>query len=293
MSSQTIEPTSTDDALHPRTHCTVDADGRISLVLPSGTAADVPAPQLLLRLRPKKGQPEKTLRVLDLQRGDDGRLNGVLDVEPALPEGRWDLFLLTAGAGPDAPRHRLRPGMRDLRALVDGQSRQRHSPVAVRVPYATKDGFLAVRTWLRTAHAEVERMTATDRSLTVRARLHGARLTASATVRLRPRGGDGAVRTLRAEPDGGGQGFWFTVDYGELVADGGGAAPRIWDAFVKVEDPDAVAPVRIARLLDDVADRKGIFVYPEATVGGATVRPYYTVDNDLSVKVAPAAPRAM
>ncbi|MEU3250667.1 transferase [Streptomyces sp. NPDC006997] len=288
--SQTANAADTTGITHPRTHCAVDPDGRITFVLPPGTAADVPAPQLLLRLRPKKGQPENTLRVLDLRPGDDGRLNGVLEAEPALAEGRWDLYLLTDGAGPGAPRHRLRPGLRDLRALVDGHTRERPSPVAVRVPYATKDGFLALRTWLRTAHAEITRMTATDRSLTVHVWLHGAPLTESATVRLRPRGGAGAARVLPARPDGdgdgGGQGFSFTVDYAELVTDGGGA-PRVWDAFVKAES--AGAPVRISRLLDDVADRKGIFVYPTATVGGATVRPYYTVDNDLAVQVTPTA----
>lgn len=44
----------------------------------------------------------------------------------------------------------------------------------------------------------------------------------------------------------------------------------------------------MARLLDDVADKKQIFVYPATTVGAASVRPYYTVDNDLAVEVAPA-----
>ena len=37
--------------------------------------------------------------------------------------------------------------------------------------------------------------------------------------------------------------------------------------------------------LDDVADRKEVFVYPPVTVADAVVRPYYTVDNDLSVEV--------
>lgn len=47
--------------------------------------------------------------------------------------------------------------------------------------------------------------------------------------------------------------------------------------------------IRVARLLDDVADRKAVFVYPATALGGVTARPYYTVDNDLAVEVAPPA----
>lgn len=48
--------------------------------------------------------------------------------------------------------------------------------------------------------------------------------------------------------------------------------------------------VRIARLLDDVADRKPVFTHPKVTVrtenGPVTAGPYCTGDNDLSVKMA-------
>ncbi|MEU9283828.1 transferase [Streptomyces sp. NPDC048275] len=266
----------------PRTACTVDADGRITFVLPLGAAAV--RPQLLLRLRPKKGQPEKILHVLELEPVDDGRRRAVLKPGTVLAEGRWDVHLLRE---PGAERERLRPGPRDLRALVDGHVRDWSSPVAVRVPYATKDGYLAVRAWLRTAHAEVDGIDVTDRSMTVRARLHGASLAEEATVRLRLRDGDGLIRTLepRAEKDG--QGFSFTMDHEELTAEAG-TGNRVWDVFVQAR-PAAGAPlIRMGRLLDDVAERKEIFVYPAVTAGGVAVRAYYTVDNDLSVEVVEA-----
>lgn len=269
----------------PRINCTVDADGRIAFVLPPPTAVRHHASQLLLRLRPKKGQPEKTLRILDLESLDDGRRRGVLDPRPALAEGRWDLYLLPE---PGAGRQRLRSGLRDLRALVDGQTRDWPSPVAVRVPYTTKDGYLAIRAWLRTAHAEVEGIDATDRSMTVRARLYGASLAESAAVQLRARGGNGTVRTLPARAESDGRRFSFTVDHEELVASSGSTG-RVWDIGVQAQLPAGAPLIRISRLLDDVADRKDVFVYPTATVGGAAVRPYYTVDNDLSVKVTPVA----
>ncbi|MFE5759118.1 transferase [Streptomyces massasporeus] len=261
---------------HPRAHCAIDTDGRITFRLPP-TAT--PHPQLLLRLRPKKGRPETTLHVLDLEPDRaDGHRHAVLEPHPALDEGRWDVYLLPE---PGAERRRVRPGLRDLRTLVDGHLRDRPSPVAVRIPYVTKDGFLALRAWRRTAHAEARAIGIEDRALTVTARLHGAELQADATVRLRLRGTD-TVRTLRPRADDDGKGFSFTAGPGDLTADGGGAG-RIWDVFVR---PTAEAtPIRVARLLDDVADRKHVHVYPAIEADGSAFRPYYTVDNDLAIEV--------
>ncbi|MFG2551190.1 transferase [Streptomyces sp. NPDC048581] len=291
----TREPGATRDAT-PRTDCTVDADGRIIFLLAARTAFGPHPPRLLLRLRPKKGQPEKVLHVLDLEPVDGGRLRAVLEPKLALAEGRWDVYLLPEPAGepgergePGAGRRRLRPGLRDLRTLVDGQARDWPSPVAVRVPYTTKDGYLAVRAWLRTAHAEVEGIDLADRTMTVRARLHGATLAEGAAVRLRPRGGKGVVRTLEPRAGSDGRAFSFTVDYRELATGHGAeAGSRVWDLSVQPGEAADTAPIRIGRLLDDVADRKEIFVYPAVAVGDAAVRPYYTVDNDLSVEVTAA-----
>ncbi|MEV7325430.1 transferase [Streptomyces sp. NPDC093970] len=256
-----------------RTDCTADADGRLTFTLRAPSAAG----GLLLRLRPEKGEPEKVLRTLDLEPAADGRPCAVLEPEPALAEGRWDVYLIPE---PGAPRQRLRPGLRDLRTLVDGHLRERPSPVAVRVPYVTKDGYLGLRAWLRTAHAEVEGVHVTDRSMTVRARLHGAAFGEAPAVRLRVRGGGGTERTVEPVTDKDGRGFSFTVDYGELAADAG-PGKRVWDLFIAV---DGETSVRIGRLLDDVAERKNVFVLPAAVIGGAEVRPFYTVDNDLSVR---------
>ncbi|WP_086564782.1 transferase [Streptomyces africanus] len=263
---------------HLRTHCAIDTDGRITFRLPQVPAS---RPQLLLRLRPKKGRPETTLHHLDLEPGRaDGDLHAVLEPHRALDEGRWDLYLLPE---PEAERQRLRPGLKDLRALVDGHLRDRPSPVTVRIPYVTKDGFLALRAWRRTAHAEARTIDVTQQAVTVEARLHGAELREDATVRLRLRG-TGTVRDLRPRIDGDGRGFSFTAGQEDLT--GGPEAPgRIWDAFVR---PAADAPpVRIGRLLDDVADRKHVFVYPALTAGGSSARPYFTVDNDLAIEVTP------
>ncbi len=46
--------------------------------------------------------------------------------------------------------------------------------------------------------------------------------------------------------------------------------------------------MRIARLLDDVPDKKQIFRYPAlplpTAAGQVKVKPYYTLDNDLALR---------
>ncbi|MFC5637132.1 transferase [Streptomyces bullii] len=265
---------------HLRADCTVDAEGRITFHLPAGPAA---RPRLLIRLRPKKGEPEKTRHLIDLEpAGADGGWRAVLEPRRTLAEGRWDVYLLPE---PGAERHRLRPGLCDLRALVDGHLRDRPSPVAVRLPYVTKDGFLALRAWLRAAHAEVRRIDATDRAITVGARLHGAELREDATVRLRLRGSADTVRTVRPRAADDGRSLFFTTAPEDLVPEAGSGG-AIWDLFVQ---PAAGAPpIRIGRLLDDLADRKHVHVCPAIAVDGRALRPYYTVGNDLSIEVTTA-----
>ncbi|MCP3768129.1 MULTISPECIES: transferase [unclassified Streptomyces] len=266
--------TAAQDTDTPRAHCTVDADGRTTFRIALRSAGH---PRLALVPRAKKNAPPQPTRLLDLEpHGDDGDLRAVLEPLPALAEGRWDAYLMRET---DAVRERLRPGLRDLRALVDGNLRERPSPVAVRVPYATKDGFLAVRAWLRPAHAEAGRLDLADGAMTVHACLHGAELSDDATALLRLRGDRDTTRTFPLRTDG--SGFSFTASFAELT----GAAPgdQVWDVFLR---PAAdVPPVRIGRLLDDTADRKTVCVYPALTVGEAAARPYYTVDNDLAVEV--------
>jgi hypothetical protein len=253
----------------PRVGCSIDSEGRITFELPAAHGQ-----ALLLRLRPKKGQPEDTLHVLDLDPVGEGRVRAVLDTDPELAEGRWDVYLLDG-----SERTRLRPGPRDLRALVDGHLRERRGPLVVRVPYVTKDGYLALRTWLRPAHAEADRVDVSGGTLRVAARLHGDSPLDGAEVRLRLRRSEGAVRTLEPVVAEDGRSFSFTV--ADETLDIG-----VWDMFVR---PAPGAPmIRIARLLDDVADRKEVFVYPGATAGKVVVRPYYTVDNDLSLEVKQA-----
>lgn len=179
---------------------------------------------------------------------------------------------------PGEPRQRLLPGIRDLRTLAAGRTPDRSAPLAVRIPYTTKDGHLALRTWLRTAHAEVASLHITEETMTVNAHLYGAHPGNGATALLRLRGPHRTEHETELRP-GAGQGFSVTIAYRDLLK----APPGIWDLSVR---PAGDGPrIRLGRLLDDVADRKRIFTYPSVTTARATIRPYYTVHNDLSLEV--------
>ncbi|MFF9373678.1 transferase [Streptomyces griseoluteus] len=255
-----------------RVTCVADTDGRLTFGLPLPTPDSA---HLLLKARPRKGVPDPAARRLPLADAGDGRASAVLEPLPALEEGRWDAFLVRE---PGAEPRQLTSGPLDLRVLVDGARIDRPSPVAVRIPYRALDGFLAVRAWLRPAHAEAGPVEVGEEATAVTARLHGAELGEDAVVRLRGRRSR-EERTLSPSVDADGRGFRFTVDHADLT----GAAVRYWDVHV-MPTPDA-APVRVGRVLDDVADRKDSFVYAAAPGGGRLVRPYYTVDNDLSFEV--------
>ncbi|OKJ72802.1 hypothetical protein [Streptomyces sp. CB02460] len=264
----------------PRGAVTVQDGGRllVRVRLPLPASAQ---PRLLLQPRPKKGRAEEAGRSLVLEPAGRDEWQTVLEADAVLEEGRWDAFVVT---GPDEERVPLLPGLRDLRGLVSGEEAVRDAPLAVRIPYATKDGRLAIRAWRRAAHAEAGRITVGSGAMTVSARLYGAGLGKGAEVSLVRRGRGSAVARAALSVEGG-RDFSFTVDYADLLADRAGGAPVVWDVFVQ---PRAGAPrVRVARLLDDVADRKTVFVYPATTLGGVSVRPYYTLDNDLSVEVTP------
>ena len=67
-----------------------------------------------------------------------------------------------------------------------------------------------------------------------------------------------------------------------------GLAPGVWDLWLRPAGDHGPA-VRLARLLDDVADKNPVFTFPRARVrtphGPVEAGPYYTRDNDLSLAV--------
>ncbi|MET7904380.1 hypothetical protein ABZS86_24130 [Streptomyces sp. NPDC005355] len=219
----------------------------------------------------------------------NGRLQAALPSTVALPEGRWDVHV----AYGDAEPQRLVPGLNDLRSLVDRRPGPSTSPLSVRIPYATKHGNLSLRSWRRVPHAEAGEIRLEGGTMAVRGRLYRVEYPsdwlADAVVEARCRRDPSVMRTAPLESDG--PEFSFTLPYAELAESWGGGAD-VWDLWLRPADEGAV-PARLARILDDVADKKEIFTYPPREVsaphGTAHARPYYTGDNDLVVRIeAPA-----
>ncbi|MBQ0987608.1 hypothetical protein KBZ10_24420 [Streptomyces sp. F63] len=269
----------------PRADCIADSAGGLTFDIEAPGRAESWDAALLLRRRGVDGDgPAGELR-LPLVPAGDGRLRAVLPSTVALPEGRWDAYEAAPGAEPV----RLVPGVNDLRTIVERHPAPGRGSVAVRIPYTTKHGNLSVRSWLRAPHAEAGDLHVRDGGLAVEGRLYGAVPGPGAVVEARCRRDPSEVRTVPVAADG--TRFSCTLPYPEFAGPWqGGDEP--WDLWLR---PSAGAgAVRIARILDDVADKKAVFGYPARPLstprGPALIGPYCTVDNDLSVRVTePAA----
>lgn len=251
-----------------RADCVADSAGGLTFDVTAGGASGTA--HLVLRRRDRDEEV-----ALPLAPVADGRLRAALPSTVALPEGRWDAYACVAD---DEPL-RLAPGATDLRALAARTPSGSRGHVAVRIPYATRQGNLTVRSWLRAPHAEAGDVRVQDAGLTVRGRLFGTGFAPGACAEVRPRHSPGPARRIEVAVDE--DRFDFSVGYAAL-------GPGVWDLWLR---PHGVSGprVRIARLLDDVADKKPVLTYPRARVdtayGPVEAGPYYTRDNDLSVSV--------
>ncbi|MEU5839728.1 hypothetical protein ABZ820_39600 [Streptomyces diacarni] len=271
----------------PTANCTADSAGGLTfdVRLPAGVSHGTDA-GLLLRRRPDpSGETEEVrLPLAPVQEAADGTLRAALPSTVRLGEGRWNVFLLLAGQQP----RRLAPGINDLRSLVDRVPHESRTWLGVRIPYATKHGNLSVRSWMRWPHAEAGALCVHDGGLELTGRLYGAEVKPTARLEARPRRGEATAPVLvevapsAADP----REFTVTLAYPAL------AAHRLWDLWLRPDD--GAEAVRVARILDDVADKKRIFTYPAQAVEVAaaageepalTAKPYYTLNNDLAVRV--------
>ncbi|AKJ11404.1 hypothetical protein ABB07_15615 [Streptomyces incarnatus] len=251
------------------------ADGSLRVV----TAPTAPVDKGELLLIRRGGEDRTTLRV-PLVRDDSGRLSA--PVERTLPLGNavWDLWIAPA----KGPRKRLRSELLDLRGLMDFRPEPQLSPVRALLPYTTVDGFVALSTREADVHAEVQGIDIDGGEIGVTVRLFGTGADVEG-VELRHRGrADAPV----LEPS------WHRAGDGLLharvscadVARHHHAEQDLWDLSVRVAG--RTEPVRVGGWFGDVKDRKKVYVYPvtvfeDTPRGRARVRPYYTVDNGLSV----------
>ena len=178
------------------------------------------------------------------------------------------------------------PGITDLSPLADRAPGGPQGHVAVRIPYATRQGNLTVRSWLRAPHAEVAELRPEDGGLAVRGRLYGIPFAPGAYAELRARPGAFAGGVRRPDVVAGRTEFAFTVPYDTLT-------PGVWDVWLRPAGESGPL-VRLARLLDDVADKQLVLPHPrvrlETPYGPVAVGPRYTGDNDLELTVAPLEP---
>ncbi|MFD7003967.1 hypothetical protein ACFWA5_49040 [Streptomyces mirabilis] len=260
-----------DDAVPPCADCIADSAGGLTFDV---TETGEPGAALLV-LRRRDSHEEVSL---PLTPTGDGRLRAALPSGVALPEGRWDAYAQVAGGEP----RRLTPGVNDLRSLVARVPSGSLGHVAVRIPYATRHGNLSVRSWLRAPHAEAVELYRGERGLGVRGRVYGIPLAPDAYAEVCHR--DAAGPPIRAEVAVEQAEFGFTVAYGAL-------RPGVWDLWLRPAGEDGPR-VRIARLLDAIADKSPFLIHPRVPVktlhGPVEAGPSYTRDNDLSVTVTAA-----
>lgn len=177
-----------------------------------------------------------------------------------------------------------------------------HAWLGVRVPYTTKHGNLTVRAWLRRPHAEAGALHFGGSAMVLQGRLYGARLSATACLEARPRGSAASpvrvpVRldseegsSLETAPEYGAEGRHPVRGFAaELPLSSLLPGRRVWDLWLRPSADEE--PVRLARILDDVLDKKRVFSYPaqrvESSEGAVhSARPYYTINNNLSVQVS-------
>jgi glycosyltransferase involved in cell wall biosynthesis len=213
-------------------------------VLSGGSLAfEMPADQLpprgwrlVLKPRNKTGTDVPRLLLEQPGTGSDGRVRAVLDRRHwELSEGDWDVFLGRAGGNGSLP---VRAGLVETARLLD--------PAALRptdaggrtwIPYPTEEGGLAVRTWLRPAHAEVSSVEVDDKAIRLTGSLHGrtarahhyrflARLQANGRARHRRPLPGRAVRRLPHHPARRRGGGASSRGRGAV----GSAAQRVWRA---------------------------------------------------------------
>ncbi|MER5889281.1 hypothetical protein ABT160_36110 [Streptomyces sp. NPDC001941] len=245
------------DPTAPRADCLADSAGGVTFDI-----ADPGTPRATLVLRQDRGDEEVRLPLAPA----GGVLRAVLPGTVDLAEGFWGVYV------DDVP---VRPGVRDLRALVDRVPGGGH--VSVRIPYPTPEGALGIRSWVREPHAEAGDLALGPGTVTVEGRLYGA-VAGPDAVALARLGEEVREVPLTAE----GPRFRFTVDHRELAA-AGGEGTRLWGLWVR---PSAdAAPVRVARLLDDLWNRRDVYVYPEHTGDGWRAGPLYSTYNELYVTV--------
>ncbi|MBU7599790.1 hypothetical protein JGS22_019715 [Streptomyces sp. P38-E01] len=255
----------------PVAECTADTAGGLTFDIALGGRKERWDAALLLHGAQDGADPVR----LPLVPAGAGVLRAVLPSTMRLAEGRWRASLVL---GDRAPR-RLRSGTHDLRSLVARVPRSGRTWLGVRIPYRTQGGGLSVRSWHRWPHAEASELRVEDGGMTVRGRLHGAEFTDGARLEVRTRdSGEVAlgVPLVRDEHS-----FTARLPLGALAEQPQESGWLLW-----LRPGGDTPAVRVARILDDLVDKRHAVRYPAVPLLSGTqgVRPCYTGDNDLAIR---------
>ncbi|MGX5184894.1 glycosyltransferase family 4 protein [Streptomyces avermitilis] len=263
-------------ALRPKGSCRTDSEGDASIAV---NASGLSGQRFTLVLRQRQGVSEQRV---PLHRPDTAKAPWTAELrrdDLFLSEGRWDLYVERAE---DGERRRLRATLVEQRGLLSATLPSAGS-VTWWIPYRTKDGFLALRTFRRSSHAEVTALRAGDGFLRLEGLLHGAALGEDAALLgiSRTAGVPDFEAALTATADRHFQAILTSMP------GPAGTDETIWDLFLR--PGRNMEPVRVGRLADDIVDRKQTDKYPQAELaapagGSVQIRPFFTFTNDLAFK---------
>ncbi|WP_215455944.1 glycosyltransferase family 4 protein [Streptomyces sp. ATCC 21386] len=265
----------------PTAHARALDDGGLTVLL---DPAELPSGPLdfIARLRRDPGKREVRVPVLPSADAPDTVVRAALrPAEHTLAEGRWDCYVAPRGSN---KRVRLGARLVEQAKLVGRPPWVDPRGVGAWIPYPTVDGFLALRTWLRPAHAEIDEVEVGEGTVTVTGTVLGAAESVAGAV------AEGAVARVVSRADSaydfgvpvwavGERGFRFTVPYGELMGRRS-VEHDLWDL--------RLGDVPVGRIGGDVVERRKTDLVPGQVFehrerGRTRVRPYFTVNNELAL----------
>ncbi|MFE2677436.1 hypothetical protein [Streptomyces hygroscopicus] len=243
---------------------------------------------LVVRLRKDPKGREVRLPLPEVTADDITDPHITLPSGAALAEGRWDCYAALRGTTTAADRVRLTAALTEQAALVGRHPITSRNGVSACIPYTTSDGYLALRTWHRPAHAEIHRITVDRTYATIAATLLGpdidTDLTAATVVAVSRTAPEHDVTTVVTQIAD--AGFEFTVDYNDMLAHRE-VEHDLWDLRLRLDSPgDATIP--IGRIGGDVVDRKKTDKTPATYLphpkrGMTRITPFFTVANNLAL----------
>jgi glycosyltransferase involved in cell wall biosynthesis len=249
-------------------------DGEIVFRFPTASLAAGELDLLARLRRDPKGREVRVPLPSPAARGEEVRVT--LDpLTNPLAEGRWDCYVVPRGTS--RGRKRLVCGVAErARRVGRAPLKAADGDTVSALPYATTDGFLAVRAWRRPAHAEVTRIEVGAEGTTVRAALSVPPVGA-VVVGVSREGASGDF-SVPAIPDG--EGLAFTLPHTRHAP-----APHArWDLYLRL--PAHEVPITLGRVGGDLVDRDKTDLIPAARVDDTTrARVFFTGAHNLAFEL--------